>query len=125
LEVIVPVVEAAIETESEDDLDGARLDLDQFIKVERTPGHEMLSYYPTLMRMLTRHLGLVFKGPVRSGFWPQKWATGNRNRLPNRAALKKPDRNRFFQLLALFVVTRKKKYFLQFFYIKPAENYSI
>ena len=38
MEVIVPEVEAI---KTKDDLDDARLDLDEFIKVERTPGRDV------------------------------------------------------------------------------------
>ena len=40
-------------------------------------------------------LDLVFKGLVRSSpvFWPQKWATGNRNRLLTKLGLNRTEKN--------------------------------
>ena len=41
LEVIVPIVEEAIKSKDDLDVADARLDLDQFIKVEHTPCHDV------------------------------------------------------------------------------------
>jgi hypothetical protein len=42
---------------------------------------------------------LVFEGPVRSGFLPQKWATGNRNRFNRSPELERPRPNRLEPVL--------------------------
>ena len=68
---------------------------------------------------------IVYAGLVRSGFLPQKWATGNRNRLPDTPKSKNRDRNRFFQFKLHFVVTCKKLIFFEVFFMKPVVNCSI